>query len=82
MLLSASIIRVTRISEVGKLAVTTLMTDALSASETSVLTSTTWRNISEGKVLERMVASFTRIQSPLNFLLNPFFDLLLSFQNT
>jgi hypothetical protein len=29
-----------------------------------------------------MVASFTRIQSPLNFLLNPFFDLLLSFQNT
>jgi hypothetical protein len=55
--LSASIVRVTRISELGTLAVTsnvpsspilvTMMKEALSSSETLVLTTATWHNILE-----------------------------------
>jgi hypothetical protein len=52
---SASIIRVTRISELGTLAVTsnrrTRMMEALRFSETSVLTRVTRRNISEDGIL-------------------------------
>jgi hypothetical protein len=64
--LSASIIRVTRIGELGMLAVTsnrsanvvpispilvTLMMEAISSSKTSVLTRVTWRNIPEDGIL-------------------------------
>jgi hypothetical protein len=55
--LSALIIRVTRISELGKLAVTptspipvTLMMEALSSSETLVPTRDIWRNIPEDAI--------------------------------
>jgi hypothetical protein len=68
--LSASIIRVTRIGELGTLAITGMcwllvmanvvpsspilvvsMMEALSSSETSVLTRATWHNIAEGGIL-------------------------------
>jgi ABC-type taurine transport system substrate-binding protein len=62
--LSASFVRVTRIGELGTtLAVTsivpispilvTLMKDALSSSETLVLTRTKWRNIPEDIILQK-----------------------------
>jgi hypothetical protein len=61
--LSASIIMVTRIGELGTLAVTsnrvisTLMMEALSTSETSILTRATRRNIPENGILHTSYSS-------------------------
>jgi hypothetical protein len=88
--ISASIIRVTRIGELGTLAVTsnrrsvrwllvtanivpsspilvTLMIEALSSSETSVLTRPTWCNIQEDATVRRKAGQFTSQYSLRHF---------------
>jgi hypothetical protein len=66
--LSASIIMVTRIGELGTLAVTQMM-EALSFSETSALTRATWHNIPEEAIFQK---SNIRIVSVV---ITPFLDM-------